>query len=394
MSDLDLNQLVVTDEHRGGGVRPMTLLIVAAALAVLAWFGYEAWEAWKPRRWVTTAQPVLRQDSKALRTAGFEAAGWVEPDPFPDVVPSLIPGWVTEVHAVEGETVQAGDLLVELYDEDYKLEIRRIEARGNTLRAELAYWETQIDIDGKLVAAQALDELSLKRSRTEADKLRAELQELDVQLELAKRNLERCKIHAPVDGVVLRRHVSHGTHITPDGHIFAVLTLYHPESLQARIDVNLADVEKMYLGQACEVRVESLPGEIFTGSVVRIVHEADNQKNTIQAKVHIDDPDGKFKPEMLVRAKFLAREQPAGAAVETVQVIYAPEAALLADGDAYFVFVVEGFGRKAVARRVPVKKGTRKLEDLIEIESGLNPTSQLIVSSPSTLRDGDAIRTE
>ena len=40
--------------------------------------------------------------------------------------------------------------------------------------------------------------------------------------------------------------------------------------------------------------------------MTRIVGEADLQRNTLQAKVRVEDPDHRLRPDMLCRAEFLA----------------------------------------------------------------------------------------
>jgi multidrug efflux pump subunit AcrA (membrane-fusion protein) len=64
----------------------------------------------------------------------------------------------------------------------------------------------------------------------------------------------------------------------------------------------------VFVGQRCEVVVEVLPDRTFAGEVTRITHQADLQKNTLQIKVRVLDPDPMLRPEMLTRVRFLGGE--------------------------------------------------------------------------------------
>ena len=90
-----------------------------------------------------------------------------------------------------------------------------------------------------------------------------------------------------------------------------LIELYDPSQLQVRADVPLADAGRIAIGDRAEVTVEVLPDRTFRAEVIRVVHQADIAKNTVQAKVRIIDPDAALKPEMLARVK-LFPQMPGG----------------------------------------------------------------------------------
>jgi RND family efflux transporter MFP subunit len=185
--------------------------------------------------------------------------------------------------------------------------------------------------------------------------------------------------------------VAIGQHVQPDAHPSEVMTICHPESLRVRSDINLADLEKISLGQPCEVRVDAARDQVFSGVVSRVLHEANILKNTVQVKVSLDNASGIFKPEMLVRVRFLSPKQiKETRAGEFVQMV--PERALVkAEGGAH-VFVVAGAGKTAVAKRVPVTLGPGRDGELVEVKDGLNPSSKVILNDLDQLRDGEPVK--
>ena len=391
MAQVDLGALQVTDTQRGASHGWSWWLLVILFTAAAGTLGYEAWRYYRPRIAVTAMQVVTRTGSVEVVTNGVEAAGWVEPEPFPDCVPTLIASTVTKIHCIEGDAVQQGDLLIELLDEDYQIALQQAQARLDVLKADLAYAEKQSAIDASLANSGVIDALVPAKSGAEQQRIIAQLAAAQRDIELAQLNLSRTRIHAPADAIVLQRFVSEGQHVQPDSHPSELLSLYHPDKVWVRVDVNLVDINRINLDQPCEIRIESAPGKIFAGTVARILHEANIQKNTVQAKVRINAPDGGFKPEMLVRVKFLAPAQAKTTnAGEFVQMI--PARALRHDANHAFVYVVMGEGHEAVARMMMVTQGNGSDGDLIEIHEGLNPSSKVIVTEMGELYDGAPVR--
>jgi multidrug efflux pump subunit AcrA (membrane-fusion protein) len=174
-------------------------------------------------------------------------------------------------------------------------ERRAEEAEGRAARRNLELRVTE---------RRALDAAAAGLARAEAAVRRAEVHVATAQL-----RLDRMVIRAPITGYVQRRLKAPGDKVMlamDEPHSAHLVHLYDPASIQVRVDVPLADAANLFVGQTCEVVVEVLPGETFRGEVTRITHEADLQKNTLQAKVRVIDPSPLLRPEMLTRVKFLA----------------------------------------------------------------------------------------
>lgn len=371
----------------------------------------------------------------------FQASGWIEPDPYITFVPSLVNGVVESVHALEGQVVKKGDLLAKLIDEDAELDLRSAEQEYLSLgkritahcvsldivRAEMTAAERREEalkaqledakdnykrlkglregaisrqevVQARLAAdrqlamyAEAQAELPRLRARlvqieAEAESMRALLDELATRRDRAALALERTRITAPVDGVVLHLHVAPGAKRMlemDDPKSAVVVELYDPKSLQARIDVPLNEAANLTLGQAVELVSEILPDRTFAGRVSRISGQADLQRNTLQAKVAIEDPDPVLRPDMLVRAKFFsvsgrktkAGNSSTGSGGDSNRLaIYVPEDALI---DETSVWVVSPHG-EAELREITLgrdaKDGHRRVTDgLLSGESVILP---------------------
>jgi RND family efflux transporter MFP subunit len=177
-----------------------------------------------------------------------------------------------------------------------------LEARIDRMRADLRAAERRLEL--RIQDRRRLDAAvaTLRAAHAAVDRARAERDEAALEL-------ERMTIRAPISGFVQDRLVAPGDKLVRnmDGeHSAHLLHLYDPDRLQVRVDVPLADAAHIYHGQRCEIVVEVLPDRTFSGEVLRSTHKADLQKNTLEFKVRVSDPDPILRPEMLTRVKFLS----------------------------------------------------------------------------------------
>ena len=80
-----------------------------------------------------------RTDVVAVNTPLFQAAGWVEPRPQPVVVSALVEGIVDEILVVEGQAVQANQIVAKMVSRDAEIAVQRA-AADVRLRAALRAW--------------------------------------------------------------------------------------------------------------------------------------------------------------------------------------------------------------------------------------------------------------
>jgi RND family efflux transporter MFP subunit len=274
-------------------------------------------------------------------------------------------------------------------------------AKVNALKSRLtSAGEVQARFAADLKAAQehmALrteERRKLDRARAMHTQAEASRDQARTALAEAKLRLDRMEVRSPVDGVVMTRMTEPGSKlvITSDNPTSAkVLSLYDPSRLQARVDVPLADSGKISVGQEVQATAEALPDRVIAGVVTRVLHEANIQKNTLEVKVALKDPDPKLRPEMLVRVKFLARQEVTRG--EAVQRILAPESSVKVSGGQGVAWVVRDFdGVKGIAESRSVKLGPGKANGWVDVLEGLLPGDLVITRSASDLKNGSRLK--
>lgn len=445
------------------GVVPVLILLALAAL-----FAYTARAALMPGIPVQVTPVVASVGDAADRetigedgmgspastpgrgaASNIQAPGWIEPAPYAITVPALADGTVAEVLALEGERVEAGQVVARLVDDDAKLAVRAAEAAvmqaqagADGARAALARAEANAVADEAL-ASEVRDEVSRKRplfeagavgagelrraelrlgalearataarrgaeaARSDVARADATLAAAQVALDEARLRFERMSIKSPASGVVLSRLVEPGARIsmgsrgTDDGGAMAgaVLRLYDPEHLQVRVDVPLADSGKVPRDASAEITTEALPNLTLHGRVSRIVHEANIQRNTVQFKVEIEnvsEAQGLLKPEMLARVRFTSGSEAgaarAGSESGIGSVLVSSSALFDRSGDrARGWRVVPGGGGPRV-ELVELTVGEEPERGYVLVHDGLRPSDRLVVDPPRSLRDGARVR--
>lgn len=406
---------------------------------------------------VAVGLPEATEDTIGISGSGgepqllFQASGWIEPDPLPIRVTPLYSGVTRAVHVLEGQTVTNGQPIVSLVDDDTRLAVRKAEARVAQAKAMRAALEAELKLaQARQVTASrkqeadeaklAVEEDRLRRLRglkegtvPEQERVQAGLQQKQqaaavaaasavvaeweaeekriaqqivvqqeligvAEVELAEAQLadSRTNIKSPVDGVVLRLLATPGKRLMlnmdhPDASTAAML--YEPDKLQARVDVPLADAGKLAVGQRVRVSCSLLADKKFTGTVTRIVGEADLQRNTLQAKVQIADPDPRLRPEMLCRAEFFgtANSTSDASSTSSTLTVFVPLGVIRnREGNDAVVWKLSTDNRHAVRQTVTL--GTGERDGHVTVQAGLLPGDRVIVNPPAQLKDGARVQ--
>jgi hypothetical protein len=151
--------------------------------------------------------------------------------------------------------------------------------------------------------------------------------------------------------------------------------------------VKLEDVPRVRKGAAVEIETASSE-DVLRGRVLQPTSAASVQKNTLEVKVALIDPPPTVRPEMLVKATFLAPQTDAADPEKRTQRIFVPESLVRrADGGVH-VWIVDSGGR-AVRREITL--GNAPSGSLVEVRDGLDLTTKLIASDPASLDSGEPV---
>jgi RND family efflux transporter MFP subunit len=308
----------------------LPVAVVASAGALLAW---ASWRTWAPLPAVDATAVIVRPaafrgaasdagsapgaPSRATGAAPasgpvVQAPGWIEPAPFPVTASALVPGIVREILVLEGDRVESGQVVARLVDDQFRIMLARADAELRMRQAERDAMQDELSRKSKLLRSGAVSAGEVARLDLKVQGASAACDQAKAMRDDAALALERTLVRAPSAGLVMARLAAPGSFVGMDAGTAGVVQLFDPASLQVRTDVPLADAGRLAPGQRAEVQVDALPGRTVAGRIVRLVQQADIAKNTVQAKVLLEDPPEGLFPDMLARVRIRTGAAAAG----------------------------------------------------------------------------------
>jgi HlyD family secretion protein len=243
--------------------------------------------------------------------AVLTVSGYVVPHARIEISPKFM-GTVKWIGVKKGDTVEKGQVMVRLEDDEYRA--RLLETQGRVALAEANLTNAELNLKRQL----ELSKSNVDSQRAEDDARRARdaaIAEVTVakgQLALAQTYLDWCTIRAPINGTILEKLVDPDELVVPQsfggtrGPSTALVSLADLNDLQVEIDLNEADLSKVHLNQRCAISPEAYPDKKYQGYVAEIAPEANRSKGTLQVKVQVEHPNRFLTPELTAKVDFLA----------------------------------------------------------------------------------------
>jgi len=139
-----------------------------------------------------------------------------------------------------GVAIKKGELLVQLDTGDYRLALQQAEANLAAAKAQKAQADARLKRARELGANQYLSADDLLARETEVLVIGAQIQVQEAATSIARRNLGKCEIRAPFNGVVNAREAQLGAYVNP-GSPLLILTQTDESELDAEIPDDIAE---------------------------------------------------------------------------------------------------------------------------------------------------------
>lgn len=126
-----------------------------------------------------------------------------------------------------------------------------------------------------------------------------------------------------------------------------------------------------------------IPGQTFNGRVLRIIGQADLQRNTLQAKVAINEPDPRLRPEVLCRVEFwsLDSNNSSERTGSGSHALWIPADALVSDQTEQQVWVVDPLTQTVTQRNIKLHPAKR--DGFRRVADGLRANERIVVGGNS-----------
>jgi HlyD family secretion protein len=314
---------------------------------------------------------------------------------------------ITELNADHGDIVKQGTVLARLHSAQQDAKVAR--AKAVLLSNEAAINKAEVNltktrailaqrltanrrkqqlVESRVTSPQLAEEAQRDEDVAKADVLvaesdievaKAQLSDARSQYNYEKAVLDQHTLIAPFDALVIERLKELGSVIKAGDPIF---TLVASDSVWALAYVDESRAGAIREGQVAEVRLRSLPQQVFPARVVRIGIESDRVSEERRVYVKCDVCPVRFhlgeQAEVLIQVTILEKAT------------LVPESAVTGfDGRKGTVWTVED-GR--LARRT-VSFGLRTQDARLQIVGGLPDGALVVTEIGATLQEGRSART-
>jgi Cu(I)/Ag(I) efflux system membrane fusion protein len=124
------------------------------------------------------------------------------------------------------------------------------------------------------------------------------------EIEKTGEPVDHLTIYAPIGGVVIHKNATEGMYVQTGTKIYTIVDL---SQLWVKLDAYESDMMWIRYGQEVEFETEAYPGEVFKGVISFIDPILNAKTRTVKLRVNVENPEGKLKPEMFVRAVVRAK---------------------------------------------------------------------------------------
>jgi len=178
---------------------------------------------------------------------------------------------VTKVHVQVGDKVVKDQPLITLECDDYQLSKQQLMAEKKALDADYDFAYYQYQHSKKLIKTKSVSQEAHRRQASDVKRFSAQKQLLQIKIKQADKNISRCTIQAPFNGVIAKRLISLGEHTAPHSPLIRLIDI---ENLEVEVQVPIVLIDNldysvlnfMYRNQAYPLKLRAIIPSIETRS--------------------------------------------------------------------------------------------------------------------------------
>lgn len=205
----------------------------------------------------------------------YTTTGSLLPNEEINIIPE-ISGRVTAINFKEGTNVNQGQLLVQLYDEEIKAQLRKLKAQRELQIKTQERQQSLVDIGGI--------------SKQDFETTQTQVQSIEADIALAEAQLRATRIIAPFSGTIGIRNISLGAVVTPNTVITSLQQTSH-----LKMDFTIPDQYRSAIQPGKEVMF-SVNGvrDTLSGTIMAVDPGADAVTRAIRVRATIPNTGNKL----------------------------------------------------------------------------------------------------
>ena len=209
-------------------------------------------------------------------------------------------GIIQEVSVDLGSKVEEKQPVVKIWSASIAEAVAKAVLSHQTLDRERKLRAERVTSEKDLQQAEAEHRAACQQLRTQG------FTEEQIDALVAKPNDQvLMDVRAPFAGEIVERTAVRGALVEAGKSLF---TLADRSVMWAMLNIPESALARVKIGQTVELRVESLPGQAFTGKLTWIGAEVDEKSRMARARAEVANPDGLLKARMFAQARILTRQ--------------------------------------------------------------------------------------
>jgi multidrug efflux system membrane fusion protein len=323
--------------------RPKTIIIsIVVLVAVFGVWGLShrtAHASPTPAAMPAVPVTVLTTHEEPIRTwSSF--SGRMEAVDYAQIRPE-VSGRITEIRFDDGQTVQAGDILIVIDPRPYKAALDKAKADLASARANVSFAKMQFDRAKDLISDQAIAHEVYDQRSNSYLMAQAALEAAKAELAQAMVDWDRVYVKAPITGRISRPEITKGNFVNAGLNAPVLTTIVSNNGIYADFEIDeqtyLQSIRAHSQGQETdrqvpvELTVEG-SSRVYQGNIYSFDNAINPTSGTIRARAKFANEDGSLMPGMFATVRMASTYEFNG--------ILVPEAAVGSDQSKKFVYVV------------------------------------------------------
>ncbi len=278
------------------------------------------------------------------------------------MVSNELPGKVSGLHFESGDSVAAGDLLIELDTVADKAELRRLQAGQKLAKINL----------------ERANRLAQKNFASESnlDEAQAQLEQANAAVELQRALIAKKLITAPFAGTLGIREIDLGQFLPAGSSVVALQAL---EQLYLDFTLPEGKLRAAQTGLTVQISVDAYPEQHFTGIISAISPQVEDASRNIRVRATVDNPNDLLRPGMFTQITLFTGN------IKTVLTL--PDTAITYTTYGDSVFMISNDKEIFTVERKQISTGESR-DGRVEITGGLNLGDRVVSAGQIKLRDG------
>ncbi len=293
-------------------------------------------------------------------------------------ISSRISSYISKLTVREGDTVNIGQLLIVLDDNELDNRINQAKAAVEAAQALLADVSTDLLRFNKLLEQGSISAMKVRKTQLQKATTEESLNGAKAALSLAESQRQYTQILSPVTGIVTKRHLQAGSLTTPGTPL---LTIESRDKLKFETFVAESQLTNINLNDRVKLSIDNV-SKAVEGTITQIIYAGDPVTRSYQVNITLPEnvgPDATtFHRGMFGRATFV---------VGHGENITIPNSALMEKGGLRGVYVLDD-SNKIWFRWLRLR---RQWPEQTEVAAGLSPGERIVETVLDGMRDGDEI---